>query len=254
MAEDFDPYRKWLGIMPKDQPPNHYRLLGIELFESDLDVIEGAADRQMAHLRTFQAGQHSAHSQKLLNECAAARVTLLDPVKRAEYDRQLRAKIAASQPAGQPQSAPRPQPATMPIAKPLPQAVPSPVAEVVPVIDAGEEGPTSSMRRTSRQTRVWRQPAVLGTAGAILIFGAIAYALTRNGKLPTEVTTTQSNPGTRDIAPPAPPDTATPALPVADKRGTTSATAPATVEAPTVKSVAAQANFEILEATWGAED
>jgi hypothetical protein len=28
-----DPYDEWLGIPPKDQPPNHYRLLGLELFE-----------------------------------------------------------------------------------------------------------------------------------------------------------------------------------------------------------------------------
>ena len=34
----FDPYRKWLGIPPKDQPPNHYRLLGLELFETDPDT------------------------------------------------------------------------------------------------------------------------------------------------------------------------------------------------------------------------
>jgi hypothetical protein len=27
---DFDPYYHWLGIAPKDQPPNHYRLLGVE--------------------------------------------------------------------------------------------------------------------------------------------------------------------------------------------------------------------------------
>ena len=26
-----DPYHRWLGIQPKDQPPNHYRLLGVEL-------------------------------------------------------------------------------------------------------------------------------------------------------------------------------------------------------------------------------
>ena len=39
MAESFDPYRKWLGIPPKDQPPNHYRLLGIDLFEADAEVI-----------------------------------------------------------------------------------------------------------------------------------------------------------------------------------------------------------------------
>lgn len=27
MGVPFDPYHKWLGIPPKDQPPNHYRLL-----------------------------------------------------------------------------------------------------------------------------------------------------------------------------------------------------------------------------------
>ena len=43
-AERFDPYHRWLAIPPKDQPPNHYRLLGVELFEADPDVIENAAD------------------------------------------------------------------------------------------------------------------------------------------------------------------------------------------------------------------
>ena len=49
MAADFDPYYKWLGIHPKDQPPHHYRLLGVELFESDPEVIEAAADRHIAY-------------------------------------------------------------------------------------------------------------------------------------------------------------------------------------------------------------
>ena len=74
MTEAFDPYHRWLGISPKDQPPNHYRLLGIDLFESNPDVIEAAADRQMTHVRTYQAGKHSQLSQKLLNEISAARV------------------------------------------------------------------------------------------------------------------------------------------------------------------------------------
>ena len=43
--DGFDPYRKWLGIPPQEQPPNHYRLLGIGLFESDFDVISNASDR-----------------------------------------------------------------------------------------------------------------------------------------------------------------------------------------------------------------
>ena len=57
----------------EEQPPNHYRLLGLALFESQPDVIATAADRQMGHLRTFQSGKHSALSQRLLNEVAAAR-------------------------------------------------------------------------------------------------------------------------------------------------------------------------------------
>src|SRR5687768_18381170 len=44
MVDVFDPYHKWLAIPPEEQPPHHYRLLGIKLFESDPDVIESAAD------------------------------------------------------------------------------------------------------------------------------------------------------------------------------------------------------------------
>jgi hypothetical protein len=40
----FGPYHKWLAIPPEEQPPNHYRLLGLPQFESDADVIEGAAE------------------------------------------------------------------------------------------------------------------------------------------------------------------------------------------------------------------
>ena len=60
MSEAFDPYFKWLAIPPQEQPPNHYRLLGVPLFISDLDVIESAADRQMAHVRTFSSGAPTA--------------------------------------------------------------------------------------------------------------------------------------------------------------------------------------------------
>ncbi len=97
---EFDVYRKWLGIPSEEQPPNLYRLLGVGLFETDADVIANAADRQMAHVRTFQTGQHSALSQKLLNELAAARITLLDAKRRATYDETLRAQRATAEPAG----------------------------------------------------------------------------------------------------------------------------------------------------------
>ena len=93
MSESFDPYKKWLGISPKDQPPHHYRLLGLELFESDPDVITTAADGRMALVKKFQSGQYSAVSQRLLNEIAAARIGLLNPEKKAQYDEALREKL-----------------------------------------------------------------------------------------------------------------------------------------------------------------
>ena len=93
MARTFDPYHVWLGIAPAEQPANHCRLLGINLFESDPEVIDNAADRQMVHLRSFQLGKHADLSQRLLNEVAAAKVCLLRPEKKAAYDEQLRQQL-----------------------------------------------------------------------------------------------------------------------------------------------------------------
>ena len=88
-----DPYYHWLGIPPGEQPPNHYRLLGLTLFETHLEAICNAADRQMAHVRTFQSGPQAALSQQILREIAVARICLLDPAKKAAYDAELRAKV-----------------------------------------------------------------------------------------------------------------------------------------------------------------
>ncbi|MHB8899162.1 MAG: NPCBM/NEW2 domain-containing protein [Thermoguttaceae bacterium] len=90
MAGAFDPYHQWLGIPPSEQPPDHYRLLGLVRYESDPEVIDNAASQRMAHLRSFQSGSHAAQSQKLLNELAAARVCLLNLGKKAAYDERLR--------------------------------------------------------------------------------------------------------------------------------------------------------------------
>ena len=85
----FDPYHKWLGI-PKDQrPPTHYQLLGIAPGESDAEVIEEAAVRQTAHVRTYQIGPHAADCTRVLNEISQAKLTLLTPAKRKAYDEQL---------------------------------------------------------------------------------------------------------------------------------------------------------------------
>lgn len=93
MADAFDPYHKWLGVRDPDRPPNHYRLLGLEPFESDLEAIANAADRQMAHVRHFQAGRHGQVSQRILNELAEARLCLLNAARKQEYDDHLRRTV-----------------------------------------------------------------------------------------------------------------------------------------------------------------
>ncbi len=85
----FDPYHTWLGIPPKDQPPNHYRVLGLEQFEPNPDVISNAADRQMSHVRNV-GGNYEQERTAVLSRLSTARVCLLDDAKRQQYDRLLR--------------------------------------------------------------------------------------------------------------------------------------------------------------------
>jgi hypothetical protein len=53
----FDPYHQWLSIPPEEQPANHYRLLGLKTFESNADIIDSAAQRQITYVRSFSLGQ-----------------------------------------------------------------------------------------------------------------------------------------------------------------------------------------------------
>lgn len=112
--DEFDPYLKWLGIPPTDRPLTHYRLLGLRPGESDPEVIANAADQRMTFVRTFQTGPHSDRSQELLNQLAAARVCLLHPARKVDYDQLLAAespppdRVAAAesiQPLGTPAAA-----------------------------------------------------------------------------------------------------------------------------------------------------
>ena len=95
LQPEFDGYHKWLGIPPEEQPPTLYRLLGLQQFESDVDVIDSAADRQMAHLRTFQTGPQQALATQLLNQVASARISLCNPERKAHYDAVLKSAAPA---------------------------------------------------------------------------------------------------------------------------------------------------------------
>ncbi|MBW3595678.1 MAG: hypothetical protein KY475_00220 [Planctomycetes bacterium] len=144
----FDPYYRWLGIPPEEQPPDRYRLLGVPPFERDVEVIQNAVDRQMMHIRTFQAGPHSAESQRILNEIAAARACLLDPAQKAAYDRRLYAEL--HQPPPQPPTEPQPPaPAPVPTAYPVTSPDPTPPARA----PYGPTFPPAPARRKTRRRR-----------------------------------------------------------------------------------------------------
>lgn len=111
MADDFDPYRKWLGVTEGERPPTHYQLLGVSPTEEDPEVINGAVIRQSAYVRNFQAGKYSDHATRVLNELAAAKICLLDPAKRAQYDAELKRRRSAASPQPAMPQAAAPQPA-----------------------------------------------------------------------------------------------------------------------------------------------
>jgi hypothetical protein len=116
---DFDPYYLWLGIPPNQQPPDHYRLLGLQVFEGNPEVIRAAVMRQSAHLKTYQLGQHADLTQKLLNEVSTAKACLLDPRRKASYDARLRDETETPQAT----AIPLPRPARSPAPARKPEAV-----------------------------------------------------------------------------------------------------------------------------------
>jgi len=95
MPESFDPYHKWLAIPPEDQPPSHYRLLVIDAFEQDEEVIANAAEQRLSHLRILEMGEQGATATELIKEIKAARSCLLDPQTRSSYEAQLRGESSA---------------------------------------------------------------------------------------------------------------------------------------------------------------
>jgi hypothetical protein len=207
MSNGFDPYYQWLGIAPKDQPPNHYRLLGLDLFEGHPDVIESAADRQMAHIRLWQRGPQGDLSQKLLNEITTAKLCLLSAAKKAEYDAKLRAEKEATEAAARPKAravrgmVPRAEPlapADTDLGPPLPRppAMDEPDGrDALSPLDAGSSllVPGSSRvpkRLAPRHMSVGQQAAIAGAGLGVVVVIAVAVLLTRGSGPKTSQTTT----------------------------------------------------------------
>lgn len=88
-----DPYYEWLGIAAEEQPPDHYRLLGINVFESNPQVIESAVNQRMAYLQQLSGDQDSVDdAQRIMGEIARARLIILNKEKKTAYDKSIRNK------------------------------------------------------------------------------------------------------------------------------------------------------------------
>ena len=96
MGSTFDPYHAWLGIPTAEQPPHHYRLLGLTLFEQNSDAISHASDRQQSFLRAQKAGEHGVLAKQLIRALQLAERCLLDPEQKAIYDNNLRIALAVT--------------------------------------------------------------------------------------------------------------------------------------------------------------
>ena len=192
MTDTFDPYRKWLGIPPEDQPPHHYRLLGIEAFEADADVIANAVDGRMSQVKNYQTGKYSAQSQKILNEIAAARVCLLNSQKKAAYDKALRQRLGESEAnAGAPKD--------------------GKAASVdVPQFEDSTATVAAYVSRRGKPRPTWQLPAVLVGVGLVIIAFLIYQIASSNTTTVADQTSRETNdpvdqPSDDTPVPPKPP-------------------------------------------------
>jgi len=182
----FDPYQHWLGIPAAEQPPHHYRLLGIPPLEPNPEVIRQAAQRQAAHVRRFQSSQYLAVTNKLLGDIAAAASCLLDPRAKAAYDAQLRERLpapvhvppwaaGASAPVMAPGAAAQPSPPAPPPAA-APAGPPPPVAAPPVAGPPGSSAPGPAPPGPVVSAPLIRKTPVLG-APAVALFAVAVAAL-----------------------------------------------------------------------------
>jgi curved DNA-binding protein CbpA len=132
----------------------YYQVLDISPDEQDPQVIEEAALRCSRHVRAYQLVRE-AEATLRLNEIARALNTLLDPVRRREYDLSL---ATAPNPAGSQRRPPGERDTRL-----LPQGKPDPDAsdddELVLVINDGEY---SDVKLVYRRRSRWKADPCTG--------------------------------------------------------------------------------------------
>lgn len=199
----FDPLHKWLGIPPEEQPPNHYRLLGIAAFESDTEVIDAAADKQLAFLHDLTNGEYGEEAEQLSNQVSAARLCLLNPEKKSAYDNTLHGQQERSQAAlrdplaASPSTLPSPSgpnietgtgPSINPVTGEPYIAAPSessPIEPAYTVASNAEAKPTSVAAVSTRRSRpksTTKKYLMASSALCLIVLGLVAVGIYQ-GKL-----------------------------------------------------------------------
>ena len=143
---------EWLGIPASVGGPNHYQLLGLQPFETNVKAIENAADRQMAHLRTpFSRAAAPPSRSGFSTRSAAARICLLEPDRKADLRRPVasQARRAAGRHAAAADPAPvQPVPAQPVPLNPVLSAAAGCRSITMPIRVAGRGSPCRCRRRS----------------------------------------------------------------------------------------------------------
>jgi tricorn protease-like protein len=97
-----DLYTEFLGVPEGLRPPDHYTLLGVQVFSRDIDAIEAATRQRLTRLDAF-ALSPDVETQNavddMINQVARARVDLATPERRVKYDQRLARKLGVVPPA-----------------------------------------------------------------------------------------------------------------------------------------------------------
>lgn len=87
-AMDYDRICSWFGLPPERWPPDHYRLLGLELGEDNAALIEQRVHERLDIVRRYQ-NVYAEQATEAMNRLAQAFVCLTDAASKKTYDAQL---------------------------------------------------------------------------------------------------------------------------------------------------------------------
>ncbi|MEM7782744.1 MAG: hypothetical protein AAF623_05265 [Planctomycetota bacterium] len=86
--------KRWYRRTRNNPDVDHYSMLGIELFESDLQRIEAAAEERVHVLQKMSnQGIDSDQAKELAKRVVLAKLCLANVAKRNKYDRELKVKL-----------------------------------------------------------------------------------------------------------------------------------------------------------------